>query len=140
MIKVKFMKLKEDAFLFQYANQYSACMDIFAYEDFILEPYQTRLVQTGIAVELPECFEGIIRGRSGLALKGVQVHLGTIDEDYRGDISVIMYNTTNSPMKFNRKDRIAQFTIKPIYEVQVVPVNILSTTERNTNGFGSTGK
>jgi dUTP diphosphatase len=100
------------------------------------------LVPTGIALELPAGFEAQVRPRSGLAHRhGVTVlnAPGTIDADYRGEIQVILINHGTETFTILRGDRIAQLVIAPVAAVTLAQADNLSTTERNTGGFGSTG-
>ena len=139
MIRVKFKKLIDYAIPFKYTREGDACMDMYSVEDTTIEPNSTEVVSTGIALEIPTGFEGIVRGRSGLASKGIHVHIGTIESSYRGDIGVIITNTTNKPFFINRGDRIAQFTVKPVNNILMEESEVLSETERGANGFGSSG-
>lgn len=138
-IIVHFKKLTQDARQFKYSRKLDACMDMFANINTTLEVGETKIISTGIAVELPAGFEGIIRGRSGLASKGIWVHIGTIDETYRGDLGVIMTNLSKEPFVINKHMRIAQFTVKPVYDIYLNEVDTLSKTERGENGYGSSG-
>lgn len=138
-IRVNFKKLSPDANNFVYSRKNDACMDMFANINTVLEVGETKIISTGIAVELPHNFEGIVRGRSGLASKGIWVHIGTIDETYRGDIGVIMTNLSKEPFVINKHMRIAQFTVKPVYDIYLNEVAELSKTERGENGYGSSG-
>ena len=135
---VKFKRLLKDAIPFKYSRDNDACMDVYAAEDATLWRAETKKVQTGIAVHIPEGFEGIVRGRSGNAIKGVHVHIGTIDEEYRGDVSVIITNFSAVPLHIKKGERIAQFTIKKVNRIEFVE-DELSDTERGSNGFGSSG-
>ena len=139
MIRVKFKKLIDYAIPFKYTREGDACMDMYSVEDTTIEPNSTEVVSTGIALEIPIGFEGIVRGRSGLASKGIHVHIGTIESSYRGDIGIIITNTTNKPFSINRGDRIAQFTVKPVNNILMEESEVLSETERGANGFGSSG-
>ena len=139
MIRVKFKKLIDYAIPFKYTREGDACMDMYSVEDTIVEPNSTEVISTGIALEIPTGFEGIVRGRSGLASKGIHVHIGTIESSYRGDIGIIITNTTNEPFSINRGDRIAQFTVKPVNNILMEESEVLSGTERGANGFGSSG-
>ena len=139
MIRVKFKKLIDYAIPFKYTREGDACMDMYSVEDTTIEPNSTEIVSTGIALEIPTGFEGIVRGRSGLASKGIHVHIGTIESSYRGDIGVIITNTTNKSFSINRGDRIAQFTVKPVNNILMEESEVLSETERGANGFGSSG-
>lgn len=98
------------------------------------------LVKTGVAVAVPEGFELQVRSRSGLALKqGAQVHVGTVDADYRGEVGVILFNFGSDHFIINHGDRIAQGVINEIKQAGFNVVDDLDETQRGTGGFGSTG-
>lgn len=139
MITVKFKKLSDNALPFAYSRENDACMDMYAGKDTVVYTNQTVIVPTNIAVELPKDYEGIVRGRSGLASKGVYTHAGTIDESYRGNIGVIITNFNERPFIVKEGMRIAQFTIKSVYRIALEEVNELSETNRGSQGFGSSG-
>lgn len=107
-----------------------------------LRPGERKLIPTGLAMEIPPGFEAQVRPRSGLALKnGVTVlnSPGTIDADYRGEVSVVLINHGNEDFKVVRGSRIAQLVIAPVMLLEVLVVDRLSTTERGGGGYGSTG-
>ena len=109
----------------------------------ILAPGTHAMVPTGLAIALPSGFEAQVRPRSGLAAKhGVTVlnSPGTIDADYRGEISVILINHGPAAFTILRGERIAQMVIAPVVQAQLVPVKQLSATDRGSGGFGSTGR
>ncbi len=109
----------------------------------VLAPGKHAMVPTGLAIALASGFEAQVRPRSGLAAKhGVTVlnSPGTIDADYRGEISVILINHGEAPFAIRRGERIAQMVIAPVVQAQLVPVTSLSTTDRGSGGFGSTGR
>ena len=109
----------------------------------ILSPGKYALVPTGLTIALPSGYEAQVRPRSGLAAKhGVTVlnSPGTIDADYRGEISVILINHGEQPFAIRRGERIAQMVIAPVVQAQLVPATALSTTDRGSGGFGSTGR
>lgn len=139
MLKVKYKKLDSNAIPFSYTRKKDACMDMFSLHDVIIPAHATCIVPTGIAVELPDGYEGIVRGRSGLASKGIHVHIGTIDETYRGDIGVIITNLKNCDFTITSGMRIAQFTVKPVFHVELDEHEELSETIRGANGYGSSG-
>lgn len=138
-MKVKFKKLSASAIPFSYSRAEDACMDIYADMNYTLAPKETVIIHSSIAVEIPSGYEGIVRGRSGLATKGISVHIGTIDETYRGDVGVIMTNHSRMPFEIKKGNRIAQFTVKPVLRVELEEVQELSSTERGTQGYGSSG-
>lgn len=141
--KVKFKKLVVEAIVPTRSTQYSAGLDIYALNDGMLWPGDRELVATGIAIELPPGYEGQVRSRSGLALKHGVVVLnspGTIDEDYRGELKVILFNTSEDPFRWKEGDRIAQLIVAPVAYLGVLEVEELSSAPtRGANGFGSTG-
>ena len=139
MINVKFKKLNPNAIPFSYSREQDACMDMYALEGTIIPAGTTKIIPTGIAVEIPQGYEGLVRGRSGLASKGITAHLGTIDETYRGDVGMIIANHTNADFKVEAGMRLAQFTVKPVYHIQLEEVKELSDTSRGSNGYGSSG-
>jgi dUTP pyrophosphatase len=126
-----------------YQSEAAAGLDLRADEACTLAPGERRLVPTGIAIELPPGHEGQVRPRSGLAAKhgiGMVNGPGTIDEDYRGEVGVILVNLGQAPFEIHRGDRIAQLVVAPVVRVDVVEVDGLSDTGRGAGGFGSTGK
>ena len=109
----------------------------------VLAPGKYVLVPTGLTIALPPGYEAQVRPRSGLAAKhGVTVlnSPGTIDADYRGEIGVLLINHGAAPFPIRRGERIAQMVIAAVVMAELVPVATLSTTERGTGGFGSTGR
>ena len=109
----------------------------------IIMPRCTMLVETGFSFEIPQGYEGQIRARSGLALKnGISLAngVGTIDSDYRGNLSVILENRGNDPYCVKHGQRIAQLVISPILKVKCRLVESIENTARGALGFGSTGK
>ena len=97
-------------------------------------------VQTGLYLEIPHGYEGQVRPRSSLSAKGIVVAFGTIDSDYRGEISVVLYNLSGEDFRIKAGDRIAQLVIAPVMQVNLVQVEELSSTERGEAGWGSTGR
>ena len=111
-------------------------------EIFTLQPGERGLVPTGLALHLPDGFEGQVRPRSGLALRhGVTVlnAPGTIDADYRGEVKVLLVNLGTEPFVVTRGARIAQLVVAPVARVEIAAVEGLAVTPRNAGGFGSTG-
>lgn len=107
-----------------------------------LAPGERALIPTGLAMQLPGGFEGQVRPRSGLALRhGVTVlnAPGTVDSDYRGEVSVVLINHGQEPFSIQRGDRIAQFVIAPVTQAELLEVSTLDATARGAGGYGSTG-
>lgn len=108
-----------------------------------LAPGARALIPTGLTLALPQGFEAQVRPRSGLALKhGVTLlnSPGTIDSDYRGEIGIIMINLGGEPFVIRRGERIAQMVVAPVIQVALTLADELDMTERDTGGFGSTGR
>ncbi len=125
-----------------YATEHASGMDIRSSEDVSLQPGEYKLVPTGLAVEIPEGFEGQVRPRSGLALKHGVTCLntpGTIDADYRGELKVLMINHGKAPIEFKRGERIAQLVIAKYERVDVIEATELADSSRGAGGFGHTG-
>ena len=109
----------------------------------ILSPGKYAKVPTGLTIALPSGYEAQVRPRSGLAAKhGVTVlnSPGTVDADYRGEVSVLLINHGDAPFPIRRGERIAQMVIAPVAQAQLVAVASLSTTDRGSGGYGSTGR
>lgn len=145
-MKVEIIKLTTTAELPKYAQEGDAGMDIYADLPgayIVIHPFQIAKVPTGIALAIPEGYEGQVRSRSGLASKhGICVvnSPGTIDSGYRGECGVALVNLGNDPYTINDGDRIAQLLVKKVDPIELVLVEKLSETTRGTSGFGSTGK
>jgi dUTP pyrophosphatase len=129
----------------RYMTDQSAGMDLCAAikDDLVLNKGELTLIPTGFAIALPLGFEAQIRPRSGLAIKhgiGLINSPGTIDADYRGEIKIAVINLGPAPYTFRRADRIAQMVVKKVYLARLDVVEALDETQRNTGGFGHTGK
>ena len=125
-----------------YATAGAAGADLVAAEDASIAPGTVHAVATGIALAIPEGFEGQVRPRSGLALKHRVTVLnapGTIDADYRGEVKVILINHGAEPFRIARGDRIAQLVVAPVSTARFERVEVLPDTARGQGGFGSTG-
>lgn len=108
--------------------------------DFEIKPMETKVIPTGICLELDEPFYAEVRPRSGLSSHGLLVHFGTVDTGYRGEIGVMCTNLSGRVMKLHSGDRIAQLFIAKKEEYKLVRVEKISKdTERGSSGFGSTG-
>ncbi len=136
-------KLYEDAILPTRANLDDAGLDLYASDDIIVPPEQVKQVGTGIAIEIPRSYAGLVTPRSGLASK-YQISIlntpGVIDSGYRGEVKVLLYNHSAYSYTIAKGDRIGQLVIVPAPLFDIVEVGTLSTTERGDGGFGSSGK
>lgn len=136
--------LRPGAVLPTYGTAYAAGADLYACLDapVTVEPLQTAVIPTGLAMELPEGFAGLIYARSGLAVKrGLSPvnGVGVIDADYRGEIMVALYNHSGQPQTIRHGERIAQMIVTPFLSAQFQQADELSDTVRGAGGFGSTG-
>jgi len=143
-VRVRRLPHNQDLPLPCYATDGAAGMDLVAAvtEPVVVAPGQRVLIPTGLAIALPPGYELQVRPRSGLALRNGIVlpnSPGTIDEDYRGEIQVIVLNTGSEPFRVERGTRIAQAVLAPVVRVAWAEVADLDVTARNAGGFGSTG-
>ena len=141
-MEIKFKKLDENALLPKYAHEEDAGMDIFSNEDIILEPRAWALVKTGFCMELPKGYEAQVRSKSGLSLKSGIIVLnspGTVDENYRGEVGVIVMNVSSVPYHIEKYQKIAQMVINKVEHLKCVEVKEISSSARGEGGFGSTG-
>ena len=148
-ILINFLRLRPDSDsdipLPQYMTPGASGMDICAAidNDLVIAPGKIVLIPTGFAMEIPAGFEAQIRPRSGLAIKhgvGVINSPGTIDADYRGEIKVALINMGDTPFTLRRSERIAQMVIQKIYFAKFISVESLQQTNRDSGGFGHTGR
>ena len=138
------IKLTRGATIPKYATKGSAAVDLCAAVDtpVTLEPGERTLVPTGIALSIPEGYVGIVAARSGLACKkGICLSngIGVIDSDYRGEISVGLFNSSKESFTIECGERIAQLMFMPFAAAAFISVDSLDETERGEGGFGSTG-
>lgn len=141
-MKLKVKRIHEKAKLPEYAHATDAGMDLYSVERAELKPGESKLVSTGLVIELPENTEAQIRPRSGLALKNQITVLntpGTIDQGYRGEVKIILINHGNNSFLVEEGMRIAQMVVKPVLKVDVEEVEDLTDSDRGDVGFGSTG-
>ena len=137
-------KLHPDAVLPTYGSAYAAGADLYALceEELVFAPHETKLVKTGLAMEIPEGYAGFIYARSGLASKrglAPANKVGVIDADYRGEVMVALHNHTDVEQRVAPKERIAQLVVAPFLKAEFEESDTLSETVRGVGGFGSTG-
>ena len=144
MTKILIKRLSDNISLPKYETEGSSGMDLTANVNKVIEiqPGKSEIIPTGLALSIPENYEIQIRPRSGLAAKN-QISVlntpGTIDEDYRGEIKVILINLSDKNFKIEKGLRIAQMILCPVIKASLKEVETLEITERGTSGFGSTG-
>ena len=142
MQNLKIQRIHPNAKLPEYAHPGDAGLDLFSVEETVIQPGESKLIGTGIMIELPENTEAQIRPRSGLALKNQITVLnspGTIDYGYRGQVGVILINHGTKPFTVESGMKIAQMVIAPVMSVKIVDTKDLTETKRGEGGFGSTG-
>lgn len=144
MIKVNFKKLNENAIAPTYGTEFAAGADLYACEgsEVTIEAGESKLIHTGLSLEIPEGYAGLIYARSGIACKrglAPANKVGVIDSDYRGEIMVCLHNHSSVSQTIADKERIAQLVITPFLKVEYTETDNLSDTVRGEGGFGSTG-
>lgn len=145
MEKIKVKILRQGAKLPTYGSAEAAGADLYAYLDEAIDiaPGETVWVKTGIAVQIPRGFGGFIYARSSMGVKrdlAPANKVGVIDSDYRGPITVVLFNHGSEPVTVTHGERIAQMVITPVITPAYVQTDDLSDTDRGQGGFGSTGK
>ena len=144
MQEVKITKLDKNARLPHYGSEFSAGADLYALadEDITIEAGETKLIHTGLAMEIPVGYAGLIYARSGLASKkglAPANKVGVVDSDYRGEVMVALHNHSAEALTIEPYERIAQLVIAPFLKVDFTEADALTDTERGAGGFGSTG-
>lgn len=142
-LRIFYTKLNEDAVVPTYAHHADACCDLYSVEEVTIGRFERALIDTGIAIEIPEGFEVQIRPRSGNAYKkGITVlnSPGTIDSPYRNSLKVLLINLGEEEYTFKVGDRLAQAKFSPVYTGYFMEKQQLSDSDRGLGGFGSTGR
>lgn len=144
-MKIAIKKLRENAVLPQYGSEYAAGADLRACTecDITVNPHETAFIPTGLALELPVGYAGLIYARSGLACKrglAPANKVGVIDCDYRGEVTVALHNHSEEPQTVAAGERIAQLVVTPYITAEFFESENLSDTARGAGGFGSTGR
>ena len=141
---VRIKKLNPNAVIPTYGTEFSAGADLYACidEKVIIASGETAFIKTGIALEVPEGYAGLVYARSGLSCKqglAPANKVGVIDADYRGEIMVALHNHSNETKSVENGDRIAQLVITPFLTANFIETDELNETVRGDGGFGSTG-
>ncbi len=145
MPKIAVKKLDDRAVLPCYGSDYAAGADLYAVLDapVVIGSGETKLIKTGLALEIPEGYAGLIYARSGLASKrglAPANKVGVVDADYRGEVMVALHNHSNAPQTVEPLERIAQLVVAPFLRAEYFECEELSDTVRGEGGFGSTGR
>ena len=143
-VSINIKKLCEEAKIPTRGSKYAAGYDLYACmdEDIVIEPDETVFIKTGVAMEIPEGYAGLIYARSGISCKrglAPANKVGVIDSDYRGEIIVALHNHSKQPQKVENFERIAQIVVTPFLSVEFNEVEYLEDTARGENGFGKSG-
>lgn len=144
-MNIKVKKLKPGATVPTMGSKFAAGADLYSAEeaDVVIEPGETKFIGTGLAMEIPEGYVGLVYARSGLACKrglAPANKVGVVDSDYRGEIKVALHNHGKEAQTVEKGERIAQMVIAPYLSVNYEEADELSETERGEGGFGSTGR
>lgn len=144
MQKIAVKKLDGRAVLPTYGSEFAAGADLYALVEgeLIIKAGETKFVHTGLAIEVPEGYAGLVYARSGLASKrglAPANKVGVIDSDYRGEVMVALHNHSQEDQKITSGERVAQLVITPFLKVDFTETQELSDTARGAGGFGSTG-
>lgn len=137
---LKIRKIVPDAKVPAYAIKGDAGMDIFSSEDNLVKIGELKAISTGIAMEIPDGYVGLVWDKSGIALKnGIKTMGGVIDSSYRGEVKVIIKNLSDIDFKIEKGQKVAQMLIQKIEVPEIEIVEDLSFTDREGGGFGHTG-
>ena len=144
MPKIAVKKLSENAILPTYGSEFAAGADLYALpgEETVILPGETKLIHTGLAMEIPQGYGGFIYARSGLASKrglAPANKVGVVDADYRGAVMVALHNHSSIAQTVAGGERVAQLVIAPFLKVDFEEADVLQDTVRGAGGFGSTG-
>lgn len=138
IIKVK--KLYQNVIMPKYAHPGDAGMDLFSIEEKKLASHSGHIFKTGLSIEIPDGYFGLIKERSSFGKLGVIVAGGIIDSGYRGEILISLFNCGRQSINIKKSERIAQLIIIPVLNAKIAETSKLSETSRGQGGFGSTGR
>ena len=138
-MKIKIQKIDSDAIIPNYATKGDAGLDFYSVEDIVLKPMERKAIRTGVKIEIPDEYVGLIWDKSGLAGKGLKTAGGVIDSGYRGEIKIVIINLSKNVVSIEKGQKIAQMLIQKIATPTMREVKFLPETKRGQNGFGSTG-
>lgn len=139
VVNVKIMRSDECTRLPSLSREGDACYDCFAADNVDISQGDRAKIPLGFHLAIPEGYEGVIRPRSGYSSKGVDVTIGTIDSNYRGEVSAVVVNNSKGDKHFRKGDKICQLAIRSVPFAVFEEVTDLDETNRGSNGFGSSG-
>lgn len=137
---MKMKLLTESAKLPTRGDEGAAGFDMYASADICISPWSRALIPTGVAMQIPPSHYGRIAPRSSMAVKGYDIGAGVIDSSYRGEIKVLLINSTDKEVKITTHDRVAQIIFEQCFVFDLCVSESLEDSSRGSNGFGSTGK
>lgn len=139
--RVKCKRLNSESQVPTKNNNTDAGWDLYSVSDTYISSHSRKLINTGISLQIPKEWVGLIWPRSGLSVKaGVDVLAGVIDSGYRGEIKVCLYNTSDETVVIQKGDRIAQILFQEVPDIKMVEVECLTDSQRGDDGFGSSGR
>ena len=139
-MKIRIQKTNPEIKIPSYAHSGDAGMDLYSAEDAIIKPGERKVVTTGIKIEIPNGYVGLIWDKSGLASKnGLKVMAGVIDSTYRGEIKAVIINLSDREYRVEKNTKIAQMLIQKVESMEIEEVENLEDTLRGDGGFGSSG-
>lgn len=138
--KIKVLKIDEDVPLPNYAKSGDAGLDLYSAEEVMLRPRERYGVKTGIKMEIPQGYVGLIWDKSGVALNsGVKTMAGVVDSGYRGEVQAVLINLSDQDFHIKKYSKVAQMLVKKVEQADIEVVDCLSETDRGDGAFGSTG-
>ncbi|MCF7831706.1 MAG: dUTP diphosphatase [Candidatus Pacebacteria bacterium] len=139
-MQLKIKKLKPDAKLPTYAKEGDAGLDLYAMEDFVINPMEHVIVWHGFALEFPNGYAALVKDKSSISKAGLHTMGGVFDAGYRGEYNTHLVNLSNEEYKIEKGDKVSQLIIFPVAIAEIQEVDELSESERGEGRFGSTGK
>lgn len=139
-MNIEIQKLEDGARVPEYAHPGDAGMDVFALQDVVLQAGERGMVRTGVAMKVPEGYVALVWDKSGRAVKeGLSTMAGVIDSGYRGEVQIVVLNTSSEAVTIEAGQKVAQVLIQPLISATINEVSQLDDTSRGDGGFGSTG-
>ena len=140
MMKIRIQKTNPEIKIPSYAHSGDAGMDLYSAEDVVIKQGERKIIPTGIKMEIPASYVGLIWDKSGLASKnGLKIMAGVIDSTYRGEIKAVIINLSDREYRIEKNTKIAQMLIQKVESMEIEVVENLEDTLRGDGGFGSSG-
>ena len=140
MLKIKVQKINPEIKIPSYAHSGDAGMDLYAAADIVIKPGERKIIATGMKMEIPTGYVGLIWDKSGLASKkGLKIMGGVIDSTYRGEVGVVIINLSDQKYQVEKNTKISQMLIQKVENVEIEEVENLEDSLRGDGGFGSSG-